>query len=86
MFEKTDLIIAIDKADQNTAIKLYKEGNRIPNSPHAYDYSQLFDNLIRIRAYELINLMVENGEIENDVYMLDNIENSFFISQNSLKF
>lgn len=78
MFEKTDLIIAIDKADQNTAIKLYKEGNRIPNSPHAYDYSQLFDNLIRIRAHELINLMVENGEIENDVYMLDSIENSIF--------
>ncbi len=78
MFEKTPLIQAIDSGDISKAVELYNQGERIPHSQHAYDYSQLYDTLIRKKGYELISLMLQNNEIEKDIYMLDKIEDSIF--------
>lgn len=78
MFEKTPLIQAIDSGDISKAVELYNQGERIPHSQHTYDYSQLYDTLIRKKGYELISLMLQNNEIEKDIYMLDKIEDSIF--------
>src|SRR5690606_32108706 len=78
MFEKTPLIQAIDSGNFDNAVELYNQGERIPHSQHAYDYSQLYDTLIRKKGYELISLMLQNHEIEKDIYMLDKIDESIF--------
>lgn len=78
MFEKTPLIQAIDSGNFDNAVNLYNQGERIPHSQHAYDYSQLYDTLIRKKGYDLISLMLQNNEIEKDIYMLDKIDDSIF--------
>mgnify|MGYP000994305608 CR=1 FL=1 len=78
MFEKTELIQAITKGDIPSAVELYIQGERIPFSQHAFDYNQLYDTLVRHKAYQLIQLMAENTDIENDIYMLDKIDDSIF--------
>src|SRR5215813_12163113 len=78
MFEKTPLILAIDKGDLIAANDLYANGDRIPHSDHSYDYSQLYDTIIRKKGYELLNKMAEAGEIERDLYMYDKLDDSIF--------
>ncbi|GGE28990.1 ankyrin repeat domain-containing protein [Sphingobacterium cellulitidis] len=78
MFEKTPLIVAISNGDMENATKLYEQGERIPPSPHSYDYSQLYDTIIRKNGFELIGLMSENKEIEKDIYMLEKLDDTIF--------
>lgn len=78
MFEKTPLIVAISNGDMENATKLYEQGERIPQSPHSYDYSQLYDTIIRKNGFELIGLMSENKEIEKDIYMLEKLDDTIF--------
>ena len=80
MFGPQELIEAIQKQEIDKAREILKSEGNIPNSPEDFKNVPVFDILLRIKAFDIIDLFVDKGLVETDIYEYDNLERSFFDS------
>ena len=73
-----ELIEAIQKQKIDDARELLKSEDNIPNNLESFKNVPVFDILLRTRAFDIINLFIDKGLIETDVYEYDTLERSFF--------
>lgn len=78
MLPKTPLIDAIMKDSFYEAETLIRSGERIPTTLHYYDRNQLYERLITIKAFTVIDALLNTGQIVNDIYEIDRIDESIF--------
>ena len=75
-----ELIEAIQKQDIDKARELLKSEGTIPDNPEDFSNVPVFDILLRTKAFDIIDIFVDKGLIETDIYEYDNLERSFFDS------
>lgn len=78
MLPKTPLINAIMKDSFYEAETLIRSGERIPTTLHYYDHNQVYERLITKKAFAVIDVLLGTGQIANDVYEIDRIDESIF--------
>jgi ankyrin repeat protein len=62
------------------AKSLMQNGEKLSKSIQEHHRSSIFDNLIREKQYEILNMMVKDKTIETDIYEFDNFDKSIFQS------
>jgi len=75
---QTQLIEALQKQKIDDARELLKTKENIPDNLEALRNVPVFDILLRAKAFDIIELFVDKGLIETDIYEYDNLERSFF--------
>lgn len=55
-------------------------GEKLPKTLNEYSKSSIFDRLFQQKQFEIIQLFLENGVIETDVYEFDSFDKSIFQS------
>ena len=80
MPEPQELIEAIQKQDIDKARELLKSEGTIPDNPKDFRNVPVFDILLRTKAFDIIDIFVDKGLIETDIYEYDNLDRSFFDS------
>ncbi|KOS07591.1 hypothetical protein AM493_17260 [Flavobacterium akiainvivens] len=78
MSSQTELIEALQKQKIDDARQLLKAEENIPGNLDSFKNIQLFDILLRTKAFDIISLFVDKGLIETDLYEYDNLERTFF--------
>ncbi|MEP6930653.1 MAG: ankyrin repeat domain-containing protein [Flavobacterium sp.] len=59
---------------------LLKDGSTLSGPYFENNKAQIFSSLLRSKAFDLIDILVENGVIETDIYEYDSFDKSFFKS------
>lgn len=62
------------------AKSMMQNGEKLSKNLQDYQKSSIFDNLIREKQYEILNIMVKDKTIETDIYEFDNFDKSIFQS------
>ncbi|RBQ10111.1 ankyrin repeat domain-containing protein [Pedobacter miscanthi] len=62
------------------AKSMMQNGEKLSKNLQDYQKSSIFDNLIREKQYEMLNMMVKDKTIETDIYEFDNFDKSIFQS------
>lgn len=57
-----------------------QNGEKLSKNLQDYQKSSIFDNLIKEKQYEILNMMVKDKTIETDIYEFDNFDKSIFHS------
>ncbi len=68
MLPDTPLIKAIQQKDFALAEQLFKSGESIPDTVNEFDMRQLWDSLVRNKGFNIIDILLENGTINKDIY------------------
>ncbi len=71
---------ALQSEDFDTAKTLLINGKTLPDDIKEYQRTSIFDKIIREKAFEIVDLFIENGTIETDIYEYDSFNRSFFDS------
>ncbi|MFV0477670.1 MAG: ankyrin repeat domain-containing protein [Parahaliea sp.] len=71
---------AIQSRNFDQARKLITEGERLPKNLLSYQKKAIFDALVRGKAFDIVDLLIEEGTIESDLYEYDDFSESFFKS------
>ncbi|WP_346317520.1 ankyrin repeat domain-containing protein [Chitinophaga sp. YIM B06452] len=74
----TALLNALKTLDLELATTLAGQGEKLPGSLPGYEIRQLFENLLRAKAYPLLLNLVDNGFIETDIYEYGKLEDGVF--------
>jgi len=80
MSDQTSLLDAFRKNNFEEAKNLLDNKENIPSDLKEFERIQLFDTLIRGKAYDIILIFLDNGLIEKDVYEYDSFKGSLFES------
>lgn len=78
MNEVSTLADALKRNNLEEAKKRIDEGEKLPKNLADYDKEQIYNVLVRERAFELINSLVKDGIIETDIYEYDKFDRSIF--------
>lgn len=78
MLMNTPLINAINNRDFATATTLLKNGEQFPETLNDFDRRQLYETTIRNKGFTVIDVLVDAGVINPDVYEYDSFRNSIF--------
>jgi ankyrin repeat protein len=78
MYEVNALADAIKRNNFEEAKQRIDQGEKLPKDLPDYDRGQVFDALLRGRAFELINSLIKAGTIETDIYEYDKFDRSIF--------
>lgn len=73
-----DQLLNARKFDE--AKSLMQNGEKLSKNVQDYQKSSIFDNLIKEKQYEILNMMVKDKTIETDIYEFDNFDKSIFQS------
>lgn len=73
-----DQLLNARKFDE--AKSLMQNGEKLAKNLQDYQKSSIFDNLIKEKQYEILNMMVKDKTIETDIYEFDNFDKSIFQS------
>ncbi|SDG38971.1 Ankyrin repeat-containing protein [Pedobacter terrae] len=73
-----DQLLNARKFDE--AKSIMQNGEKLSKNLQDYQKSSIFDNLIKEKQYEMLNMMVKDKTIETDVYEFDNFDKSIFQS------
>ncbi|MDQ0640781.1 ankyrin repeat protein [Pedobacter sp. W3I1] len=60
------------------AKNLMQNGEKLSKSLQEHHRSSIFDNLVREKQYEILNMMLKDKTIETDIYEFDNFDKSIF--------
>lgn len=60
------------------AKSLMQNGQKLSKSLQEHHRSSIFDNLVREKQYEILNMMVKDKTIETDIYEFDSFDKSIF--------
>ncbi|HPZ87668.1 MAG TPA: hypothetical protein PLQ32_06170 [Flavihumibacter sp.] len=80
MLPDTPLINAIRSKDFTLAEQLLKQGETIPDTVNEFDLRQLWDTLLRNKGFHIIYTLIDNGNINRDIYEYDSFDRSLFDS------
>ncbi|WP_142687296.1 ankyrin repeat domain-containing protein [Chitinophaga polysaccharea] len=80
MYEANPLTDALKRGNLPAAKELMDQGEKVPKDLQSYEKSQIYDTLIRAKAFELINALVKDGFIETDTYEYEKFDNTIFPS------
>jgi len=78
MSNQTELIEAFQRNKIDEARTLLNNPENIPSSLEQFRSSQLFDTLLRAKAFDIVNLFIENKLIDTDIYDYDRLTGSIF--------
>lgn len=78
MSNQTELIEAFQRNKIDDARVLLNNPDNIPQSLEQFRSSQLFDTLLRAKAFDIVDLFIENKLIDTDIYDYDQLTGSFF--------
>lgn len=78
MLPDTPLIKAIQQKDFVLAEQLLQSGEDIPGTVNEFDRRQLYDALLRNKGYRIMEIFLEQGTINRDVYEYDSFRSTFF--------
>lgn len=73
-----DQLLNARKFDE--AKSLMQNGEKLSKNLQDYQKSSIFDNLLKEKQYEILNMMVKDKTIETDIYEFDNFDKSIFQS------
>ncbi|QDW23655.1 hypothetical protein FFJ24_001955 [Pedobacter sp. KBS0701] len=62
------------------AKSLMQNGEKLSKNLQDHQKSSIFDNLIKEKQYEILNMMIKDKTIETDIYEFDNFDKSIFHS------
>lgn len=71
---------ALKRGNLPAAKELIDQGEKLPKDLQSYEKNQIYDTLIRAKAFELINALVKDGFIETDIYEYEKFDNTIFPS------
>ncbi|QLG45341.1 ankyrin repeat domain-containing protein [Costertonia aggregata] len=71
---------ALQKRDYTKAKELLKSGETLPDTLKDYHIKGIQDNIIRDKAFDIVDLFIENDFIETDIYEYDSFNTSIFNS------
>lgn len=71
---------AIKRNNLTAARELTQQGEKLPAGLPDFDKKQIFDSLIRGKAFDLLNGLLSSGFIETDIYEYDKFDGSVFES------
>jgi uncharacterized protein len=80
MSTKNPLQEALNAGDFNQAKELLKKGDRLPGDLAGYHVSTIFDTIIRKEEYGIVQLFLQDGTIQRDIYEYDSFGGSIFES------
>ncbi|MCZ4244500.1 ankyrin repeat domain-containing protein [Pedobacter punctiformis] len=80
MIQTSALLDAINKDNFEQAKELLNKGESFPPELDDFNKRQVFDKLIKNKAFDIVNLLVENKTIETDLYEYDSFSKTFFES------
>src|ERR1044071_5100542 len=72
------LVNALKKGNLDEATAILRAGEKIPRELPGYETRQIFDTLLRAKAYGLILELVNSGSIETDLYEYEKLDGTFF--------
>ncbi|MBX3256586.1 MAG: ankyrin repeat domain-containing protein [Chitinophagaceae bacterium] len=78
MLPDTPLCNALKKQDYKTAEELLKDGEILPDGINDFDLKQVYDNLIRNKAFSILDIFIDKGLINTDIYEYDSFKSSIF--------
>ncbi len=78
MYGANPLTDALKRGNLPAAKELMDQGEKLPKDLQTYDKKQIFDTLIRAKAFELLNALVKDGFIETDIYEYEKFDDSIF--------
>lgn len=78
MLPNTPLCNALNKRDYKTAEELLNAGEELPDDINDFDLRQIFDNLIRSKTFSILDIFINSGKINTDIYEYDSFDRSIF--------
>jgi ankyrin repeat protein len=72
------LVDALKKSSIGEAVTLIQQGEKIPRNLPGHEIRQIFDTLLRNKAYSVILDLADGGSIETDIYEYEKLEGSIF--------
>lgn len=78
MLPDTPLLNAISKRDFSTAEALFKNGDSIPDEVNDFDLRNLYETVVRNKAFTILDILIDSGKINKDVYEYDSFTRSIF--------
>lgn len=78
MYQVNALADAIKRNNFEDAKQRMDQGEKLPKDLPDFDKGQIYDALLRGRAFELINNLVKDKFIETDIYEYDKFDRSIF--------
>ncbi|MXN91251.1 hypothetical protein GR160_08415 [Flavobacterium sp. Sd200] len=78
MSNQAELIEALQRQKIDDARQLLKSEENIPDNLDSFKNVALFDILLRTKAFDIIDLFIDKGLIETDIYEYDTLERTFF--------
>jgi uncharacterized protein len=80
MQSDNSVLTAIDKREFERAEQLLLAGEKIPADMHPFNLSQLYDQVVRAKAFGILNILIERKRIITDVYEYESFKDSIFES------
>lgn len=78
MTGQTGLIEALQKQRFDDVRELLKNEENVPKNIESFQNISVFDILLRAKAFDIIDIFIDKGLIETDIYEYDDLERSFF--------
>jgi ankyrin repeat protein len=78
MSEQNKLAETILRGNMEEARTLINDGEKLSGQYFENNKSQIFNNILRLKAFDLVDELIKNGTIETDVYEYDSFDKSFF--------
>ena len=72
------LVNALKKSSLEEATAILRAGEKIPRELPDYETRQIFDTLLRSKAYGLILELADRGSIETDIYEYEKLDGTIF--------
>ncbi|MVT09105.1 ankyrin repeat domain-containing protein [Chitinophaga tropicalis] len=72
------LVNALKKNSLMEASALLQQGEKIPRNLPGYESRQIFENLLKAKAYGLILELADNGSVEMDLYEYEKLDGTIF--------
>lgn len=78
MTEQNNLIKAINAGDTDLAKTLLEQGEKIPENYADFHLDQLYQNIIRTKAFFILDALIKDHTIQNDLYEYESFDKSIF--------
>lgn len=78
MLPDTPLCKALNKHDYTTAEELLRNGEELPSEINDFDLRQIYDSLIRSKTFSILDILIDKGKINTDIYEYDSFDRTIF--------
>lgn len=78
MQDQTELYNAFRNGNLDEARTLLSDPQHLPDSIETFSNIMLLDSLLRKKAFDILNVFIDNNLIETDIYEYDKLDMSFF--------